>query len=208
MSVDYADIERRLFIRAQIAERLFPPVHDGYWVTLPKTKLIKPGDGLVLPQKKCLRIARWQWNKTVKQMCAESERVDDYLARRAEEVILGKVGGHVGLTDIMRKRRGQDMALDPRIKPVSRSLWEVPSSKGRDVYNVDVAMGTCDCPDYLQRKQKCKHIYAVEVIQHTTWSVPFLRTPRRRMLSFVQAYGTLDAKFYTDKHSSVVKELK
>ncbi len=39
----------------------------------------------------------------------------------------------------------------------------VPSESGRGKYKVDPQAQNCTCPDYDFRRQKCKHIFAVEI---------------------------------------------
>jgi predicted nucleic acid-binding Zn finger protein len=165
-SADYAAPERHIYAAAQIPANFFLPVRHFFRITLPKANLVKPGEDLILPQKRCLRVPSWQWNKTVEQLCADSERIDSYRARVAEDAILGNGGnGHPRIGDADRNRRGRDMSLDMRISQVDQTYWSVPSSTGRGTYTVNALMSICDCPDYQTRKKKCKHIYAVEVIQ-------------------------------------------
>lgn len=38
----------------------------------------------------------------------------------------------------------------------------VPSSRPEIVYHVDLRESTCECPDFLFRAVKCKHIRAAE----------------------------------------------
>jgi transposase len=51
-------------------------------------------------------------------------------------------------------------------------LWLVPSQAGAGLYKVNAEKQTCSCPDFDIRRQKCKHIFAVEVtIQRTHTAV-------------------------------------
>jgi hypothetical protein len=44
-------------------------------------------------------------------------------------------------------------------------FWLVPSQSGQGRYRVlDGSNPTCTCPDYETRREKCKHIFAVEYI--------------------------------------------
>lgn len=62
-----------------------------------------------------------------------------------------------------REARGRLLARDKRIKLVSGSTWLVPSqTQSTGSYMVNVAEGTCSCPDFEQRRSKCKHQFAVE----------------------------------------------
>ncbi|HLL72318.1 MAG TPA: transposase [Pyrinomonadaceae bacterium] len=47
------------------------------------------------------------------------------------------------------------------------NLWLVPSQSGRGQYKVNTEKQTCSCPDYDFRRAKCKHIFAVEIIERT-----------------------------------------
>jgi hypothetical protein len=61
-----------------------------------------------------------------------------------------------------RKTRGYDIYMAHHVKQ-DGSFWKVPSATSRaKVYRVDLTRQQCDCADYLIRKSKCKHIYAVE----------------------------------------------
>jgi transposase len=42
--------------------------------------------------------------------------------------------------------------------------WLVPSQSGERIYQVDPKAQTCTCPDHKEAGQKCKHIYAVEIV--------------------------------------------
>ncbi len=61
-----------------------------------------------------------------------------------------------------RQIRGLDIAKRYTIKQ-ENELWFVPSSSGKsNRYKVDLKSQKCTCPDYEIRRQKCKHIFAVE----------------------------------------------
>lgn len=47
------------------------------------------------------------------------------------------------------------------IKHVAGSTWLVPSATNTGGYAVDVAKGTCSCPDHEDRGVRCKHLWAV-----------------------------------------------
>lgn len=51
------------------------------------------------------------------------------------------------------------------------NLWLVPSQSGKGKYKVNADERTCSCPDYDFRRQKCKHIFAVEIIERTQTTV-------------------------------------
>lgn len=49
------------------------------------------------------------------------------------------------------------------IRKVGEGLYLVPSCTGRGFYSVDYREETCDCPDFLRRRENCKHILAVGI---------------------------------------------
>jgi transposase len=66
-----------------------------------------------------------------------------------------------------REQRGLELVERVNIQPVGKGIvgkWVVPSSTGSGRYLVDLNSTSkrCDCPDYEQRRCKCKHIFAVE----------------------------------------------
>ena len=65
-----------------------------------------------------------------------------------------------------REQRGLEIAA--RFKLVRRERdWSVPSQTGEGRYTVsglDVDTPRCTCPDFEERQQACKHIYAVRVV--------------------------------------------
>lgn len=61
-----------------------------------------------------------------------------------------------------RTLRGIDIAKRYIIKQ-DNNIWLVPSSSGKTPrYKVDLNNQTCNCPDFETRRQKCKHLHAVE----------------------------------------------
>lgn len=61
-----------------------------------------------------------------------------------------------------REIRGREIARRYTIKE-ENGLWFVPSSSGKSTrYKVNLNKQTCSCPDFELRRQKCKHIFAVE----------------------------------------------
>ena len=62
----------------------------------------------------------------------------------------------------VRELRGLDIANRYTIKQ-ENGTWFVPSASGKsNRYKVDLTKQKCTCPDYEIRRQKCKHIFAVE----------------------------------------------
>jgi transposase len=61
----------------------------------------------------------------------------------------------------IREKKGQDIADRFRITRKG-NLWLVPSQSGKGKYQVDAEAGRCTCPDFDLRRDKCKHIFAVE----------------------------------------------
>lgn len=66
----------------------------------------------------------------------------------------------------VREQRGKELAERVNIQPVGKGVgkWIVPSQTGNGRYTVDLnnVAKMCTCPDYEQRRCKCKHVYAVE----------------------------------------------
>lgn len=71
----------------------------------------------------------------------------------------------------MRELKGCDIANRFKIARQG-NLWLVPSQSGAGKYKVNAEQQTCSCPDYDIRREKCKHIYAVELtIKRTSTAV-------------------------------------
>jgi transposase len=68
-------------------------------------------------------------------------------------------------TSNLRQERGKLIALDKRIKKIAGTTWAVPSQSNDGAYLVNTLAGTCSCPDHETRRCKCKHMWAVEMIQ-------------------------------------------
>jgi DDE family transposase/SWIM zinc finger len=62
-----------------------------------------------------------------------------------------------------RRLRGQVIADLARIECKS-GQWVVPSQKGKGRYYVDAEQPRCTCPDFDERGQPCKHIWAVRYV--------------------------------------------
>lgn len=72
-----------------------------------------------------------------------------------------------------RKQRGLAIAAISRIEERKAGLWCVPSQSGSGNYwvRLDLEQPTCTCPDFEERSQPCKHVFAVQfVIQRETRS--------------------------------------
>ena len=62
----------------------------------------------------------------------------------------------------IRELRGLDISQRYTIRQ-ENDTWLVPSSSGKSTrYKVDLKSQKCSCPDFEIRRQKCKHIFAVE----------------------------------------------
>jgi len=61
----------------------------------------------------------------------------------------------------LREQKGKEIANRTNIIQ-DGNLWLVPSQSGKGKYKVNADKETCSCPDYDFRRQKCKHIFAVE----------------------------------------------
>lgn len=67
----------------------------------------------------------------------------------------------ISTTGDTRSLRGLHLAQTLPIKP-SKKGWHVPSQSGGNKYVVALDLSECTCPDYSQRQQPCKHVYAVQ----------------------------------------------
>jgi len=61
----------------------------------------------------------------------------------------------------IREQKGKEIANRINITQ-DGNLWLVPSQSGKGKYKVNPEKQSCSCPDYDFRRQKCKHIFAVE----------------------------------------------
>ncbi len=64
-----------------------------------------------------------------------------------------------------RKQKGEQLAKTVQIQKKGLDKWIVPSQTGSGAYTVN-RLGEnfkCSCPDFQNRGQACKHIYAVEI---------------------------------------------
>ncbi|HWE35010.1 MAG TPA: SWIM zinc finger family protein [Isosphaeraceae bacterium] len=63
-----------------------------------------------------------------------------------------------------RRQRGLAIAAVTKITEVN-GQWVVPSQTGKGAYRVNLKAGPfvpqCTCPDYAERGEPCKHVYAV-----------------------------------------------
>lgn len=66
-----------------------------------------------------------------------------------------------------RQERGLAMArATTKIRKQADGHWIVPSATISAFYFVNVERGTCSCPDYETRRQKCKHQWAVHFMRY------------------------------------------
>ena len=81
----------------------------------------------------------------------------------------------------LRQERGRLLSLDKRIKHVEGAMWFVPSqTEGGKGYLVNLLGVTCTCDDYDLRRQKCKHMWAVEFVRAAADAPPVeaVKVPR------------------------------
>lgn len=66
----------------------------------------------------------------------------------------------------LRQERGRLLSKNPGIKHIAGVTWLVPSqTQPTGGYVVDTAAKTCSCPDFELRHLRCKHQWAVELVQ-------------------------------------------
>ena len=49
------------------------------------------------------------------------------------------------------------------IRPLADGSWRVPSCSGPRFYAVNLEAESCTCPDFRNRRQACKHIFAAVI---------------------------------------------
>ena len=65
-----------------------------------------------------------------------------------------------------REERGLVIAALCKLNKKRDNEWIVPSQSGIEkVYTVDPIAKTCTCPDHSENGHKCKHLFAVEIVQ-------------------------------------------
>jgi hypothetical protein len=85
----------------------------------------------------------------------------------------------------VRELRGIDIASRYTIRQ-ENGFWFVPSSSGKsDRYKVCLKSQKCTCPDFEIRRNKCKHIFAVE----HRFENDFLNELTAEDISIAQAYA-------------------
>ena len=64
-----------------------------------------------------------------------------------------------------RKQKGEQLAKTVQIEKKGLDKWIVPSQTGSGAYTVNREGENfkCSCPDFQNRGEACKHIYAVEI---------------------------------------------
>ena len=64
----------------------------------------------------------------------------------------------------IRKQKGQEIAKTGKVK-LNGNKWLVPSQSINRYYDVILRLdkSECNCPDFIERALKCKHIFAVEL---------------------------------------------
>src|SRR5215207_7368586 len=62
-----------------------------------------------------------------------------------------------------RQNRGLAIAAHSEITRQG-NRWLVPSQTSGKIYAVDYFLSTCSCLDFAENAQKCKHLYAVELL--------------------------------------------
>src|SRR6185503_11582811 len=64
---------------------------------------------------------------------------------------------------LMDARQEKGLILAKGARQIAGSTWTVPSqSNETGAYLVDAEKATCTCPDFELRRQRCKHLFAVE----------------------------------------------
>jgi len=94
----------------------------------------------------------------------------------------------------LRKQKGLEIAKTGKVR-YNNGKWKVPSQSLNKTYDVILKLekSVCNCPDYLERDAKCKHIFAVEyAVEKTIDSNGSIRITRIKRITYAQ-----DWKNYT-----------
>jgi transposase len=66
---------------------------------------------------------------------------------------------------MMNARENRALAIVANSEIVRQgNIWIVPSQSRATSYKVDLFLNTCSCPDFQEHANKCKHLYAVELL--------------------------------------------
>jgi transposase len=63
-----------------------------------------------------------------------------------------------------RQQKGLEIAATMTLEKRNDGTWSVPSQSFNGRYAVDVDAKHCTCPDFEERQQPCKHVFAVEYV--------------------------------------------
>src|SRR5215216_7680077 len=65
-----------------------------------------------------------------------------------------------------REQKATAIAAHTQLIRNPNSTWIVPSQSGTNKYTVnpDPESPSCTCPDFEFRRERCKHVYAVEIV--------------------------------------------
>ncbi len=109
------------------------------------------------------------------------------------------------MNDILnvRELRGLDIANRYTIKQ-ENGFWFVPSASGKsNRYKVCLNSQKCTCPDFEIRRQKCKHIFAVEfsfeqdfLSELATKEIPQIYKPVPKRKTYKQDWVAYDKAIY------------
>lgn len=107
-----------------------------------------------------------------------------------------------------REQKGLALSSDKRIRNVNGPTWAVPSqSDSAGAYFVDVAAGTCTCPDFELRRAKCKHVFAVEFVRtvetHADGSATITESVKVTRKTYVQASWPAYNRAQTEEQDTV-----
>ena len=69
------------------------------------------------------------------------------------------------ITTTVRQARGNQLVHEGKVTRQSGRRYFVASQHGNGGYVVDMRRRVCECPDYRQHQEDCKHILAAEVVE-------------------------------------------
>lgn len=102
--------------------------------------------------------------------------------------------------NLTREQRGQIIAQKYRITRTDKG-YEVPSqfNKGKYLVKIRYDKQECNCPDYEVRRQKCKHIFAVEYTMKHYFKKPELTPILAQMVTLTSLpLKSIETKFNID----------
>lgn len=84
------------------------------------------------------------------------------------------------ITTSTKQAKGNQLVHEGKVTHQSDRRFFVASSTGHGGYVVDMHRRVCDCPDYRQHQEDCKHILAAEVYERLAAQAEAERTAEQQ----------------------------